>query len=135
MVSTAELPKNYAVSSSSPSRADDRETLSFLSWISGRLQNEIFGTASADSIDDLVALFPGSKEFAKKLRGVLQIGIDLNRGSPVGIEIVCQDRGLKTEISGEAKHANSIVPTRFIRQPAASNWSCCVRPIVVVRLG
>src|ERR1700733_4616458 len=33
MVSTAELPKNYAVSSSSPSRVDDRETLSFLSWL------------------------------------------------------------------------------------------------------
>ena len=33
MVSTAELPKNYAVTRPSPSRADDRETLSFLSWL------------------------------------------------------------------------------------------------------
>jgi hypothetical protein len=33
MASTAELPKNYAVSSSSPSRVDDRETLSSLPWL------------------------------------------------------------------------------------------------------
>ena len=33
MASTAELPKNYAVSSSSASRADDRETLSSWSWL------------------------------------------------------------------------------------------------------
>jgi hypothetical protein len=33
MVSTADIPKNYAVSSPSPSRADDRGTLSSLSWL------------------------------------------------------------------------------------------------------
>jgi hypothetical protein len=33
MVSTAEIPENYAVTHPSPSRADDRETLSFLSWL------------------------------------------------------------------------------------------------------
>jgi len=33
MVSTADIPENYAVTRPSPSRADDRETLSSLSWL------------------------------------------------------------------------------------------------------
>src|ERR1700722_16549422 len=85
--------------------------------LSRRFQNEIFRAASADSIDDLVALFPGGQKLAKKLRRILQIGIDLNGRGAIGVQVVCQDRSLKAKISGEAKHANSIVAARFVGQP------------------
>lgn len=54
---------------------------------------------------------------AEQLGRILQVRVDLDRGVAPGVQIICQNRELKAEISGEANDPDSVVDTCFLRQP------------------